>query len=424
MTGSGNARAIWRAAWLLVLGLGAAAPAMAQENLFAPRVEVNGAVVTEYEVIQRAQFIKLLGGGGDPEGEALKALIEERLKRAEAKRLGITVTPEQILQGMNEFAGRANLTAEQFIEAIAQGGIAPETFRDFVEVGLLWREAIRARFAGTVSVSDAEVDRAIEGDTRTMALRVLLSEIVLPVEDEAAREAVTAEAEAIRAAAGGEAGFAAAARRYSAAPTAGRGGRLDWLPLSNLPGPLAQFVMALEPGQVSDPVQVPNAVVLFQLRALERDTSVEPRAFDVEYAEFLIADDAARIAEIRAGSDRCTDLYAFAKGAAPGVLTVTKAPLNDIPQDVALELAKLDPGESSTALARGGQRLFLMLCARLPILEVPEGAELETDADGNPVLPEIDREAIRTQLIDRKVSGLAEQYLEELRAAAMIEERS
>ena len=41
-------------------------------------------------------------------------------------------------------------------------------------------------------------------------------------------------------------------------------------------------------------------------------------------------------------------------------------PPADIPQDIAIELSKLDPGEVSTALTRsGGETLvFLMLCAR------------------------------------------------------------
>lgn len=378
----------------------------AQENLFAPRVEVNGRVITEYEVLQRAMFAKLLGGPGDPEVEAEKTLIEEKLKRLEADRLDIELTGEQVIAGMTEFAGRANLSGEEFLAAIAQGGIAPETFRDFVSAGLLWREVVRARFVGSVSVSEIEIDRAIEGQTRAIGLRVLLSELVIPVASEADRADATARAMQLRNDISGEGAFAAAVSRNSAAPTAGRGGRLDWLSLNNLPPALAQFVLALEPWQVSDPVQVPNAVVLFQLREIAEDPAVAPVPTQVEYAQFLIPDDPAYVAQIRAGSDRCTDLYAFADGQADTVLTIEKKPLGDIPNDIVIELAQLDPGESSTALTRGGNRMFLMLCGREPVAETPPS-----------------RDAIRESLINAKLNGLSEQLLEELRAAAIIKEK-
>jgi peptidyl-prolyl cis-trans isomerase SurA len=380
------------------------APAvMAQENLFAPRVEVNGRVVTEYEVLQRALFVKLLGGSGDPEIEAEKALVDEKLKSIEAERLGIKLTAEQVTAGMNEFAGRVNLSGEEFIKAIGQGGIAPETFRDFVGTGLAWREVVRARFAGQVSVSEVEVDRAIDGQTRSIGLRVLLSELVLPVASEADRADATARAMKLRSGISSESAFASAASRNSASPTAGRGGRLDWMSLSNLPPALRQYVLALEPGQVSDPVQVPNAVVLFQLREIAEDPSVKPVSAQIEYAKFLVPDDAAYIADIRANSDRCTDLYPFAEGKPDAVLTVEKKPVGDIDNDIAIELAQMDPGESSVALTRGGSRMFLMLCSREPVTEEP-----------------VSRDQVREGLLNAKLAGLSEQLLEELRAAAVI----
>ncbi|MES2144806.1 MAG: peptidylprolyl isomerase [Pseudomonadota bacterium] len=401
--------------------------ATAQDNLFAPRVTVSGRVVTEYEVLQRAMFIKLLGGSGDPDAEAEKALVEEKLKLIEADRLKIKLTPEQITAGMTEFAGRANLSAEEFTAALAEGGVEPETFRDFVAAGILWREVVRATFAGKVTVSDIEVDRTLEGQTRTIGLRVLLSELVLPVSTEADRAAVTARANELRAQISGEGAFASAVGRYSAAPTAGRGGRLDWLTLANLPPALAKFVLALEPGQVSDPVQVQNAVVLFQLRDIAEDPTVAATPSETEYAQLLIPDDAGVVANIVANSDRCTDLYAFARGKDAAVLTVEKKLVADIPQDIAIELAKLDPGESSTVLTRGGSRMFLMLCSRAPLPAVPDAPKAVATADGAATPapapdPAAAREAVRNQLLNAKLNGLSEQLLEELRAAAVIKD--
>ena len=392
-----------RQAAAVALGLALTLPVMAQD-LFTPRLYVNDRVITNYEVAQRALFLRVLRAPGNPEDEALKALTEDRLRQTEAERLGLKLTDDEIMRGMAEFASRANLSAEDFVAELGKAGIGAETFRDFVAAGLLWRQAVRARFLGQVPISELDVDRALEASARPRALQVLASELVIAA-PEGQEDAAMARAQELSDTLSGEAAFASAARRFSAAPTAGAGGRLDWLPLANLPAAIAQKILALDAGEVSDPIAVPGAVVLFLLRDVAMDTKAEPISVSVEWAEFLVPDDAAQIAKIRAEADSCTDLYAQAKGLPEDRLTITKSGLEQVPGDVALELARLDPGDISTALTRSGFRRLLMLCGREAVQEPPPT-----------------RDQIRERVINQKLEGMAEGYMEELRAAAIIRE--
>lgn len=392
-----------RQAAAVALGLALTAPVLAQD-LFTPRLYVNDRVITNYEVEQRALFLRVLRAPGNPEDEALKALTEDRLRQTEAEKLGLKLTEEELTQGLAEFASRANLPVEEFVAELGKAGISAETFRDFVAAGLLWRQAVRARFLGQVPISENDIDRALEASARPSALRVLASEIVIPA-PEGQEAAAMEQAQGLSDSLSGEAAFGDAARRYSAAATAGAGGQLDWLPLANLPAAIGQKILALDAGEVSDPIAVPGAVVLFLLRDVATDTTAEPISVSVEWAEFLVPDDAAEIAKIRAASDECNDLYGQASGLPEGRLTVTKAGLETVPGDVALELARLDPGETSLALTRGNFRRMLMLCGREAVLE-----------------PAPTRDQIREQVINQKLEGMAEGYLEELRSAAIIRE--
>lgn len=379
------------------------APVLAQD-LFAPRIYINDRAITNYEVEQRALFLRVLRAPGNPEEEALKALIEDRLRQTEADRLGIKLSEQDLTRGLTEFASRANLTAEQFATELGKAGIAPETFRDFVSAGLLWRQVIRAKFLGQVPISEADIDKALEAATRPKALQVLVSELVIPA-PEGQEEAAMAQAQELADSLSGEGAFASAARKFSAAPSAGAGGRLDWLPLANLPAAIGQKVLALDAGEVSDPISVPGAVVLFMLREVAEDKTAEPIAVTVDWVEFLVPDDAAEIARLRAQADDCPMLMAEAGGLPEDRMTRTKAGLDAVPNDVALELAKLDLNESSVALTRGGYRRMLMLCGREPVLE-----------------PMPTRDQVREQVINQKLEGMAEGYLEELRSAAIIRE--
>jgi len=392
-----------RQAAAVLVSLALTVPVLAQD-MFAPRIYVNDRAITNYEVAQRALFLRVLRAPGNPEEEALKALIEDRLRQTEAKRLGVKLSEKDLTAGLNEFAGRANLTAEQFAAELGKAGIAAETFRDFVAAGVLWRQVVRARFLGQVPISEADIDKALEAATRPRALRVLVSELVIPA-PEGQEAAAMAQAQELSDTISGESAFAAAARKYSASQTAGAGGRLDWLPLANLPPAIGQQILALDAGEVSDPVAVPGAVVLFLLRDVATDKTAEPVSVSVDWVEFLVPDDAAEIARLRAKADDCAMLMGQAKGLPEDRMTRTNAPMGEVPGDVALELAKLDQNETSVALTRGGYRRMLMLCGRAPVLE-----------------PMPTRAQVREQVVNQKLEGLAEGYMEELRSAAIIRE--
>ncbi len=375
------------------------------QNMFAPRIYVNDRAITEFEVQQRMQMLRLFRTPGDLEEEAVKALIEDRLRMAAAKALKIAATPDQIAGGMEEFAGRAQLTAEQFIQALGQAGVSPQTFRDFVEAGLVWREVIRQKFAGKTTISEAEIDRAIAAGNGNTALRVLISELVIPAPP-GQEEAVFARAERLRAQIKTEGGFASAARRNSASPTAGRGGRLDWMPLANLPAALAPVILGLAPGEVSQPVAMGGAVGLFQLNGLEEIEGLGPQSITIDYAQYLLpaAKGAEAAAELRAKIDTCNDLYGEAKGQpADRLLRETKSAA-ELPTNIGRALADLDPNES-TDFASGGAHVFLMLCSRTPEQEVPPT-----------------RQEVQERLLNERLGAVAQSYLAELRFNAIIRE--
>jgi len=388
---------------LVLLMLTAGAAAAQQGAPFAPRVIVNDRAVTNYEVDQRIRFLQLLNSPGDLEEEAVKGLIEDRLRMDAAADLGIVLEPETVEAGMEEFAGRANLTTEQFIAAIGEGGISAQTFRDFVEAGLAWREVVRARFGPRAQITEAEIDRAIALSSQRGGARVLLSEIILPADTPERKAQAQQLANQLSRDITTTAGFAAAARQYSVSPSKARGGRMDWLDLATLPPQIAAVVLGLAPGQVSDPIPVTNAIALFQMRALEETEVAAPETLSIEYARFFLErgtqDEADRVA---AELDTCDDLYGVAKALPEERLLREVKPVAELPDDIALELAKLDEGES-VLFARGGTPSLLMLCGRTPALG-----------------EDVDRAAVRQRLLNQRLGAYAESYLAELRADAII----
>ncbi len=393
---------------LLALGLTLAPVPAAAQNLFGPAITVNDSVITGYELQQRQRMLTVLRAPGDVRTVAREQLIDDRLRAQAASDMGITVSEQDLLDGMAEFATRASMSREQFVAALASEGVAEETFRDFVKAGISWRFVIRQRFGSRATVSEDEIDRALSSQGTGSSVRVLLSEIIMPMppQEEAAVRARAARISELRS----TGAFSSEARRYSATSSRDNGGRLPWQDLNDLPPQLRPLVLGLAPGQVTQPIPLDGAIALFQLRDIEETAYKAPKPSTLEYAAYYMpggrsADTLAKARGIAARVDRCDDLYGVAKGQPAEVLERGTLPIDQIPTDIALELTKLDQGEVSTALTRsGGQTLvFLMLCGRT--------GEINED---------IDREEVTVGLRNQRLATLAEGYLAQLRADARI----
>ncbi|WP_132244767.1 peptidylprolyl isomerase [Primorskyibacter sedentarius] len=385
-----------------------AAPARAQ---FAPVILVNDSAISGYELEQRSRMLRLLNAPGNPATLAREQLIDDRLRLQAASAAGIRPTAEEISEGMAEFAGRANLSRDEFIQALAGNGVDEQTFRAFVEAGLAWRQLVRARFGGRSAPSEGEVDRALTSGAGGSGVRVLISELIMPAPP-AQADQVRERANRISQIRSTDA-FSAEARRYSATASRARGGRLDWQNLSDLPPALQPLIMALAPGEVTDPLPIPNAIALFQLRAIEETGYQAPEYAAIDYAAYYIPGGRSEAAlatarQIESRVDSCDDLYGVAKGQPAEVLERGSLPPAQIPTDIAVELMKLDDGEVSTALTRsGGQTLvFLMLCGRTATLT-----------------EDVDREQLTMGLRNQRLNSFADGYLAQLRAEARIRTR-
>jgi peptidyl-prolyl cis-trans isomerase SurA len=299
---------------------------------------------------------------------------------------------------MAEFAARANLPVEEFIAALAQGGVEETAFRDFVEVGLAWRDVVRARFAPEANVTEAEVDRALATTAPGNDDRVLLSEILLPAGTPESRRASLERARRIVAEVDSAEDFAEAAQRVSSAATRSLGGAREWTRITALPPDVQAEVARLQPGQISRPIESETVVALFFLRDRDEPEGGETGVPTLDYVTFRVpAGDLGRLA---AEVQTCEEVLAEARaGRATGPQRQT-VPVAQVPGPVAQVLAGLDAGEIA-ALPGGGA---VMLCART--------LGINFDAA---------RAEVRTQLLNQQVAAQAAQYLAELRSQANIQ---
>lgn len=403
-----------RSGWLkpvtpaLVAAVFAIAPLQGSaQSLFSPAIRVNQDIVTWYELEQRLQFLNVLGLPGGNEADVRDALIDEKLRRQVMRSAGVQATPEAVQLGIDEFASRGQLSSEQFLKLLGDAGVDPETVRDYVADQLAWRDYISSRYLSQARPTEDEIDRAL-GQTGGGGLQVLLSEIIIPVNPQTVAQTELLAEEISRLE--GQDAFSAAAAQYSAAATRGQGGRLEWLNISNLPPALQPVILGLQTGEITDPITLPNAVALFQMRGLREVATGAPRISKLDYAAYYLpggrsAETLSRAAKLKEEIDTCDDLYGIAKDQPAEVLDRVEAAPSEVPGDIAVELAKLDRNEASANLTRNnGQTLvFLMLCNRT--------RDLGEDTS---------RGDVANALAQQRLQAFAASLVEQLRADAVI----
>jgi peptidyl-prolyl cis-trans isomerase SurA len=398
----GLALALWMGSAILAAGT----PASAQSQ-FSPAARVDGEVITSYELSQRQAFLTLLHAPGDIRGLALDQLINEKIEMREARKAGIEADEAAVQAGMEEFAARGNLNAEQLLQLLAQNGIAKETFRDFVAAGVTWRDYVKATFLPKVSISQTEVKAAMAEAVADPGLRVLLREIILPATDAATRKASMARAERLTGLE--EAEFTDAAMRFSTGPSRNGGGEMKWLDITALPPAVGAAVRGLQPGQTSRIIAGEEDIRLYYMIDREEVSAAKPRTV-VDYAALFLPGGRsdANLSEaqrIRERVTQCDDLYQIARNLPPEQLVREELPVSTVPAAYAAELETLDPGEISTRLtSSSGAMTVLMLCSR-----------------GNELPRSLSADTVAERLRNQRVGTMAQFFLDELRANAHIE---
>jgi len=387
---------------LIALGLTLAPLGVAAQNLFSAAILVNDQAITNYELKQRTMFLEALRFPGVPDELAPKQLIEERLKKAAADQLGIRVSEEELQFELESFAQRFNVAFDEFAAELERVGISVDTPRAFIANQLLWREVVRARFGAQANVDEAQVERSANAEKSGSSIEVLLTEIIMamqPGQEQEVRERAR-ELSKIRS----FDAFSDAAREFSDAPTREFGGRVTWQKLDTLPGVLQPLIFGLAPGEVTDPLSIPNALALFQLRGIRETAYRRPLPDSVDYLRYALpSSELENIKAIRANINHCDDLYGWAKGNPNHVLkrkTVKRAEIDGPTRNI---LKNLDENEYVIATQEPTTTL-IMMCSRSQILD----------------LEEQDLAQIRDGLLNQRLGSYADSYLENLRDDARI----
>lgn len=218
-----------------------------------PAAFVNGTKITEGDFTKR-----LREEAGAP---ILAGMIDEILIRDAFQAAGLTLTPEEVNQTLQDNFG----SPEQFEQWAAQNEMDPDNYRERVVEPKMMLDKLATK---DVVVTDEDLKAFYQEHQQRYDVpdRVSLRQILVPQK---------ADADKVMAALKGGADFATVVRQYSMdAQTRETGGLVPDIPVQTLPQPLDEVLANLKEGEYSQPLDVGRAWLIIKL---EKRTAGEKR---------------------------------------------------------------------------------------------------------------------------------------------------
>ena len=477
--------AIVLGAWMPASALAAGKPAQAQPAPSGQFVDgiaavVDQEVITLAQVDARSVLVRSqMEQQGIPVPEAavlrrqvLQQMINAALQSHEAQRAGIRVSDAQVERAVQSIAQRNRITPDQLRQEIIKSGLNWEDYRADLRAQIQ-DDILRQRFVeDRISISDSDVDACLsmhEGQPLaapsvapppqaqepepaprpTGPELIELAQILIEIPDYAANEVVDEkrkEAEAILRRLKSGADFAGVAAATSNGPQALEGGNMGIRPLNDWPDLFAKAIAGTPPGGISGILQSGRGFHI--LKVLRRGYAQPPAA---RAAKPAAAPAPAPAPQARAPMP--TGPMMVTQTHARHILIKTTAVVNDDKARATLEnlRQRIEHGESFAELAKrysedasapqGGDLGWLNPGETVPAFEQAMNA-LQQGQISEPVKSpfgwhliqvedrqtkdmeqEFRRMQARRELMERRIGPAYEDWLDQLRSQAYIDNR-
>lgn len=378
---------------------------------------VNDKVITTFDVRQRMRLMLLSSGGRIPaealpqlQQQAMRDLIEEKLKLQEAKKFELEVADKEVQTELTMMAAQSNLTLEQFTGSLEQAGVSVNALKGQIESGIIWPELVQGRFRDRVRISEDEVEDTLERMRDDASKeQFLVSEICIPVDDPSqAQQYYQGGLQLIEQMRRGVP-FAVIAQQFSACTTAAVGGDMGWVRSGELPPEIDTAIRDLSPGSVTNPIPSEGAFMILAVRDKREPVIAGEPTFTLAYASIDAEkgrNEATRVLEELPTSEACSGgQLRIDLGEGVGFALLENMTLDKIDEDFRPIIEDLQRGDTSAIVEVEGAFHGAYVC------DLDEGLGLPS------------RDSIENRIYGRQLGRIGQQYLRNLERESAVDIR-
>ncbi len=378
---------------------------------------VNDAVVTTFDVRQRMKLMLISSGGQIPadalpqvQAQALRDLIEERLKLQETAKYDLIVSEGELTEELSMMAAQSNLALPDMIGTLESAGISINSLKEQVRSQIAWPQLVQGRYRDRVRVSDDEIDNTLERMREDASKeQFLVSEICIPVDNPSQAQQYYQGAMQLIEQMRRGVPFTVVAQQFSACTTAAVGGDLGWVRAGELDAELDNALRDLPPGSVTNPIPSEGAFMILALRDKRAAAVAGEPTFTLAYAsaDESLGNATAHAALEKIGTAEICPGRALRIDLGPGVgySLLENVTLDQIDGRFRPFIEDLNRGDQSIVIEADGAYHSAYVC----------------DKDEGLGLPS--RDALESRIFSRQLGRISQQYLRDVERESMVDIR-
>src|ERR1700728_5383636 len=201
--------------------------------------------------------------------QVLDRLILQEIQTQHAKRVGLTISDEQLNGALQEIAGRNKIPFDQLPTALEAQGVDYKQYRESMRKELTLSTLRQRDVIAHINVSPHELEQYMAREQNAAANDEFnVSHILLSLPAAATPQQlddISHKAQDVASRAGKGEDFGQLAIANSNSQTALDGGQLGWRKGSQLPQFILDLVVKMKPGEVSEPVRTPSGYHIVKL---------------------------------------------------------------------------------------------------------------------------------------------------------------
>jgi len=367
---------------------------------------VNDQVISSFDVRQRMRMMVLSTQTQPTEeslrrfqNQAMRSLVDERLKLQEAGKFDIEVSQREIDQQISRLARQNSADAESIKADLLRANISASTLEEQIRSDIAWQILINGKYGSRVRVSNNQIELEQQRFKNNLAKpQYLVSEILLESPSAGGVSLIQQMREG--------APFPAVAQQFSSAPSGPQGGDMGWIRQGDMPAAVDTALATMQIGTVSNPIKVAGGYMIVALRDRKEGGAamvanfrqmIAPSGSEKQFTKFL--EDAKT----------CKDTDGLSKEIDGAFMNpFTNVALTDLAPAFRQTIESLQNNQWSKPLETPNGLLSIMLCST----DYAEGAGVPTSDE------------IVNRLTDQKLGMLSRRLLRDLRRDSLIEYRN
>jgi peptidyl-prolyl cis-trans isomerase SurA len=221
------------------------------------------------------------------EEQFLESMIDLRLQLQEAKRLGITVSDDEVENAIKGIKSKYSMDDETFAASLKTEGFTLQEYRERLREQIVMGRLVDREVRSKMLITEDDIKSHSAGVKGGLyRIRQMFFKVPEGVED--GREALSRKVSMVMEKLASGEDFSALAAEYSEDPSAKAGGDVGFIKKSQLSGELLEALDKMSPGDVSEPIWTDRGVQIIKLEEVKgiRDIVTE-ELFDSQYKAWL-----------------------------------------------------------------------------------------------------------------------------------------